>query len=99
MAAPMPPPATVPSTRASVFLVTCDVTTPPAIAPSTPPTTVAVLAQGSSLTLMPAIFCAPVLGSVAQPWISRTSGRAAAGGGRREWVFGVLGGTFESGVD
>ena len=51
----MPPPATVPSTRASVFLVTDDVTTAPATAPSTPPTTVAVLAHGSSLTLMPAI--------------------------------------------
>ena len=90
MAAPMPPPATVPSTRASVDLVICEVTTAPATAPSTPPTTVAVLAQGSSLTLMPAIDCAPVFGSVAQPAMNSVSGMAATSGWRRNRFVDVM---------
>ena len=93
MAAPMPPPATVPSTRASVLLVTCDVTTAPATAPITPPTTVAVLAHGSSLTLMPAIDCAPVCGSVAQPWIEQREREGAASGCEAETLRRCHGGS------
>src|SRR5882762_2490781 len=87
MAAPMPAPATPPMIFASVDLLTCEPINVPATAPSTPPTTVAVFAHGSSLTLTPAIDCAPVRGSVAQPGTNSSAGRTAASEERNDGVF------------